>query len=95
MRIEMYQDRTTAWRWRAVDTDGRVICDGAESYVQRSGLEATVDDVVNGFRGAIAVVFRERRSKPRPNADGTEPTLYETITVAEYQAQGELTEPHS
>ena len=91
MRIEMYQDRSSAWRWRAVDTNNRVVADGGEGYVARDAVERAIDNVVNAFRGAFPVVFRERRSKPRLDL-GTEPTLYEIITVAEYQAEGDT--PH-
>lgn len=92
MRIEMYQDRSSAWRWRAVDANNRVVADGGEGYVARDAVERAIDNVVNAFRGAFPVVFRERRSKPRPDVGVGEPALYEIITVAEYQAEGDI--PH-
>jgi uncharacterized protein YegP (UPF0339 family) len=88
LRIEMYTDRTGGWRWRGVDTNHRIICDSAESYVSRDNLERAIDNVVVGFRAALQVVCRERRAETRD----TDARLYETLVVAEYQAEGDTTE---
>lgn len=93
LRIEMYTDRMGGWRWRGTDTNNRIICDGAESYVSRDNLEAAIDNVVNGFRGHMQVVCRERRGIPRDDPQSAR--LYETLVVAEYQAEGELAEKES
>ena len=88
LRIEMYTDRMGGWRWRGVDTNNRIVCDSAESYVSRDNLERAIDNVVIGFRAALQVVCRERRAEAR----GTDARLFETIVVAEYQPEGELAE---
>lgn len=87
MQIEMYQDRNEAWRWRAVDTNYRIICDSGEGYVSRNNLERAIDNVVNGFRGPIEVVSRERRAATR--GEGEQLGRGEVQVVAEYQGQGD------
>jgi uncharacterized protein YegP (UPF0339 family) len=86
MHIELYQDQHNAWGWRAVATDNRVVCEGAETYTARSGAELAADAVVNGMRGAMRVIARERRTTQR---DESTPA-FDVIEIAEYQAEGEL-----
>lgn len=91
MQIEMYQDRNGAWRWRGVDTNYRIICDSAEGYVNRNNLERAIDNVVNGFRGHIEVVSRERRTSVRGEGsnDAEQLDRGEVTVIAEYQGQGD------
>ena len=86
MHIEIYPVAGGAWCWRGVDAENRIVCEGGETYISRDNVEAAVDRVVIGFRGALQVVARERRGTPRTSADRP----YETLVIAEYQAEGEL-----
>ena len=51
MKLEVYQDASKGWRWRAVDTNGRIISDGAESYSSKQAVIRGMVNVVGEFRG--------------------------------------------
>ena len=67
MRIELYQDLALQWRWRGVDGNHRIICDGSEGYVSRDSALRAVDNVMVEFRGPVVVVARDRRRYGVPN----------------------------
>jgi uncharacterized protein YegP (UPF0339 family) len=52
-----YVDAAGAHRWRLVDTNGRIIADGAEGYVDRHGVERAIDNVRQA--AAVAAVDGE------------------------------------
>lgn len=35
MKIELYQEQGGQWRWRTCASNGRIIADGAESYIEK------------------------------------------------------------
>jgi uncharacterized protein YegP (UPF0339 family) len=42
MRIEIYQDKAKAYRWRLVSRNGRIIADGAEGYTKKHNAQRAV-----------------------------------------------------
>ena len=47
MKIEVYNDASkNGWRWRAIDSNGRIIADGSEAYANKQnavrGLQNTI-----------------------------------------------------
>jgi uncharacterized protein YegP (UPF0339 family) len=96
LRIEIYQDASGGWRWRGVDGNYRIICDGAEGYVTRDGVEKGLDNVMNEFRGDVQVVTKNRRRAAV--ADAKAETILQNRRgeggwatwdeVASYQAEG-------
>jgi uncharacterized protein YegP (UPF0339 family) len=66
MKIEIYVDGNSEYRWRAVEANGRIIAVSGEGYVRFDGAERAVQNVVGEFRGDIGVTAasstRVRRS---------------------------------
>jgi hypothetical protein len=61
LKIELYQDGSGAWRWRALDSSLRVLCEGADQSLSRAGIERVIETVMTEFRGDVSVVMRDRR----------------------------------
>jgi len=43
--FEVYQDRGGKWRWRLKATNGRIICDSAQGYVNKEDAYAGINSV--------------------------------------------------
>lgn len=55
MHIQMYTDKQNQWRWRAIDTNGRIIADGAEGYATQGNVLRALLNVVNEFKSVTTV----------------------------------------
>lgn len=55
MRIEMYLDAASEWRWRLRAPNGRILCDGAEGYSTRPGVRRAIASFVKYLCDAIPV----------------------------------------
>jgi uncharacterized protein YegP (UPF0339 family) len=55
MRIEMYQDAATEWRWRLRAPNGRILCDGAEGYSSKPGVRRAIAAFAKHLCAAIPV----------------------------------------
>lgn len=51
MKIEIYNDKATEYRWRMVARNGKVVADSAEGYTTKQGCEHAIarfkDEVAN------------------------------------------------
>ncbi len=61
MKIEIYQDAASTWKWRAVNAANRIICDGTECAIDFVGIEKVLEDVMTQFRADVEVVRRNKR----------------------------------
>lgn len=85
-RVEVYPDASGQWRWRGVDGNNRVICDGAEGYLARANVERAVDNVMTEFRAEVRVITRDRRRKASRAED---PSVGDDfVELASYDAEG-------
>ena len=51
MKIEVYKDASRdGYRWRAIDTNGRIIADGSESYATEQNAVRGLKNVIGEFR---------------------------------------------
>jgi uncharacterized protein len=39
MKFEIYQDKSSQWRWHLVATNGKIVADSAEAYHNRKDCE--------------------------------------------------------
>lgn len=57
MRLEIYHDNSkNGWRWRSIDSNGRIIADGSESYVSKQNAIRALQNVVTEMREATIYV---------------------------------------
>lgn len=61
MRIEIYQDAASTWKWRAVSPANRIICDGTECAIDFVGIERVLEEVMTQFRSDVEVIRRNKR----------------------------------
>jgi uncharacterized protein YegP (UPF0339 family) len=92
MKIEQYQDAAGAWRWRGVDGNNRIICDGSEGYLTAQGVERAIENVMTEFRADVAVIRRDKRKKLADglamHTDRRGTTVPGFEVLAEYEAEG-------
>lgn len=51
MKLEIYRDNSkNGFRWRAIDTNGRIIADSAEAYVNENNAVRAVRNVIGEFK---------------------------------------------
>lgn len=51
MKIEIYHDNSkSGYRWRAIDTNGRIIADGSEAYASEQNAVRGLKNVIGEFR---------------------------------------------
>jgi uncharacterized protein YegP (UPF0339 family) len=64
---EVYQDSADEWRWRLIHKNGRILADGGEGYVSRSGARDAVDRVRTALDGDEydSEVFEDNAGKYR------------------------------
>lgn len=77
MRIEIYEDQASEWRWRLRATNGRILCDGSEGYSSKPGVRRSIANFVKYLReeppveeirvraDVVDVVPKVRVSRPR------------------------------
>lgn len=85
LKIEIYQDASGGWRWRGVDGNYKIICDGSEGYVTRAGVETALENVMTEFRGDVQVVARNKRRMADRRGTSGWATFDE---IATYEAEG-------
>lgn len=53
--FQVYKDSAGYWRWRLRDTNGKIIADSAESYYEKSGAVAGINNVCSCCQNAVIV----------------------------------------
>lgn len=53
MKIEMYEDAASEWRWRMRAPNGRILCDGAEGYSSKPGVRRAIANFVKHLSEAV------------------------------------------
>jgi len=62
--LQVYPDSTGEWRWRLVAANGKIVCDGAESYGSKRNVLRAVglltEILVNS---SLLVMDRDKRAR--------------------------------
>jgi uncharacterized protein YegP (UPF0339 family) len=55
MKVIIYEDLSGAFRWRAVASNGRILADSAEGYLDRTNVRDAVEKIVAAFEDGITI----------------------------------------
>jgi uncharacterized protein YegP (UPF0339 family) len=55
MKIIVYEDLSGAFRWRAVASNGRILADSGESYVDRTNVRDALEKIAAAFEDGITI----------------------------------------
>lgn len=53
MTFEFYKDRAGEYRWRLKSTNGRIVADSGEGYVDQPGAVRAAESVRDGLRASV------------------------------------------
>lgn len=58
LEFRIYEDLSGAWRWRAVDSNGKIVADSAEAYVSEAGAVDALENIFGHFDAqAVRILF--------------------------------------
>lgn len=55
MKFELFKDSSGEWRWRLKASNGKIVADSAESYVNKSDCEHGID-LVKGVTSETPII---------------------------------------
>lgn len=60
MTVHVYRDLKGEWRWRLVATNGRIVADSAEGYVDRHNVSEAIGSVAAAFANGYSTVMDDQ-----------------------------------
>jgi len=60
MRFVIYQDAIGSWRWQLVASNGQIMADGGEAYIDKNNVKEAVNTITENIKtGNFAVEYRD------------------------------------
>jgi len=60
MRFVIYQDAIGSWRWQLVSSNGQIMADSGEAYIDKNNVKDAVNTITENIKtGNFAVEYRD------------------------------------